>query len=278
MRFVVSNSALGVVVDDRVYWCDSNLGDDPLGQVLASGGSLSGLAEAAISRGQPQELPVKLDPPIRHPSKVLAIGLNYQDHCRETNTPIPESPIEFSKHPSSLTGHMHPITLDERLSAEVDYEVELAVIIGERCKDLTADSALSVVAGYTVGNDVSARDLQLSDGQWVRAKSFDGFAPLGPVFVTADEIRDPQSLTLQTRLDGELLQDSSTSEMVFPVDQLLEFVSRRTTLLPGDIVFTGTPHGCGAFRDPKIFLRPGSTVECSIEGIGTLTNPVVSYE
>lgn len=278
MRLVVSNGRLGVVVDERVYWGDIDLGKDPLGHVLASGGSFSGFAEDALARDQPQEFPVQLDPPIRYPSKILAIGLNYQDHCRETNTPIPEFPIEFSKHPSSLTGHMHPITLDERLSAEVDYEVELAVIIGERCKDLDADSALSVVAGYTVGNDVSARDLQMRDGQWVRAKSFDGFAPLGPVFVTADEVRDPQSLSLQTRLDGELLQDSSTSEMVFPVAQLLEFVSHRTTLLPGDILFTGTPHGCGAFRDPKIFLRPGSTVECSIEGIGTLVNPVVSYE
>lgn len=278
MKFVVSQSRLGVVVDERVHWSPDVRHRDPLGSALEEGVDLLDLGRAIIEEGESEELPERLDPPVRRPSKIIAVGLNYRDHCRESGTPLPEAPIEFSKHPSSLTGHMHPIRLDETLSTEVDYEVELAVIVGRRCRDLTETDALAAVAGYTVGNDVSARELQIQDGQWVRAKSFDGFTPLGPVFVTSDEIPEPQDLSLQTRLDGQLLQDSSTNEMVFSVAELLAFVSRRTTLEPGDILLTGTPHGCGAYREPQVFLRPGSTVECTIAGIGTLTNPVVAYD
>jgi 5-carboxymethyl-2-hydroxymuconate isomerase len=278
MKFVVSESKLGVVVDDEVYLSPESAGTDPLGLALADHVDLLELGSKITGEATPQAMPKRLDPPISRPSKIMAMGLNYRDHCRESGTPLPESPIEFTKHPSSLTGHMHPIPLDASLSTEVDYEVELAVVIGRRCRDLDVSNALDVVAGYTVGNDVSARELQIQDGQWVRAKSFDGFTPLGPVFVTADEIPDPQELSLQTRLDGELLQDSSTNEMVFSVAELLAFVSRRTTLEPGDILLTGTPHGCGAYRDPQVFLTPGSVVECTIAGIGTLTNPVVAYD
>jgi 2-keto-4-pentenoate hydratase/2-oxohepta-3-ene-1,7-dioic acid hydratase in catechol pathway len=278
MKFVVSESKLGVVVNDEVHLAKGDHGADPLGVALAEDVDLFELATRIVRDNPPQAMPERLDPPVRRPSKIMAMGLNYRDHCRESGTPLPESPIEFTKHPSSLTGHMHPIPLDESLSTEVDYEVELAVIIGRRCRDLEVANALDVVAGYSVSNDVSARELQIQDGQWVRAKSFDGFTPLGPVFVTADEITDPQDLPLQTRLDGELLQDSSTNEMVFTVAELLAFVSRRTTLEPGDILLTGTPHGCGAYRDPQVFLTPGSTVACTIAGIGTLTNPVVAYD
>ncbi len=278
MKFVVSQSRLGVVVDERVHWSPEVRHRDPLGSALEEGVDLLDLGRAIIEEGESGELPERLDPPVRRPSKIIAVGLNYRDHCRESGTPLPEAPIEFSKHPSSLTGHMHPIRLDDTLSTEVDYEVELAVIVGRRCRDLTETDALAAVAGYTVGNDVSARELQIQDGQWVRAKSFDGFTPLGPVFVTSDEIPEPQDLSLQTRLDGQLLQDSSTNEMVFSVAELMAFVSRRTTLEPGDILLTGTPHGCGAYREPQVFLRPGSTVECTIAGIGTLTNPVVAYD
>lgn len=277
MKFVVSESQLGVVLDGSLWMAEENLGDDPLRNAIADGVNLTELGADIIENGSPRDVPRTLDPPIRAPSKIMAVGLNYRDHCTETDTPVPSSPIEFSKHPSSLTGHMSPIRIDVELTREVDYEVELAVIVGRKCKDLSSTDALDAVAGYTVGNDVSARDLQISDGQWVRAKSFDGFTPLGPWFVTADEIDDPQSLTLETRLDGDVVQDSSTSEMVFSVAELLAFLSRRTTLLPGDIVLTGTPHGCGAFRDPPIFLNPGAIVECSIEKIGTLTNPVTDY-
>ncbi len=278
MKFVVSESRLGVLVDDQVRWSPGSPHPDPLASAIEEGVDLIALGTAIIDGEAMEELPERLDPPVRRPSKIIAVGLNYRDHCRESGTPLPEAPIEFSKHPSSLTGHMHPIRLDESLSTEVDYEVELAVVVGRRCRDLTDTNALDAVAGYTVGNDVSARELQIQDGQWVRAKSFDGFTPLGPVFVTADEIPDPQDLALQTRLDGELLQDSSTNEMVFSVAELLAFVSRRTTLEPGDVLLTGTPHGCGAYREPQVFLRPGSTVECTIAGIGTLTNPVVAYD
>ena len=277
MKFLVSESRLGVVSPDGVYLSDRVKGPDPLGAALLEGVDLADLAAGVLDEGPPVAMPDILDPPIRRPSKILAMGLNYRDHCRESGTPLPEAPIEFTKHPSSLTGHMCPIPLDGALSTEVDYEVELAAVIGRRCRDLDVANALDVVAGYTIGNDVSARDVQIQDGQWVRAKSFDGFTPLGPVLVTADEIADPQSLALQTRLDGELLQDSSTAEMVFSIAELLAFVSRRTTLEPGDILLTGTPHGCGAYRDPQVFLTPGSTVECTIEMIGTLTNPVVAY-
>lgn len=278
MKFVVSDSRLGVLVGDEAFMSPRDHGSDPLGLALADGVDLSDLGAIILEESPAGTLPDLLDPPIRRPSKIMAMGLNYRDHCRESGTPLPEAPIEFTKHPSSLTGHMHPIRLDATLSTEVDYEVELAVVIGRRCSDLEVTNALDVVAGYTVGNDISARDVQIQDGQWVRAKSFDGFTPLGPVFVTADEIPDPQDLALQTRLDGELLQDSSTNEMVFSVAELLAFVSRRTTLEPGDILLTGTPHGCGAYRDPQVFLRPGSTVDCTIAGIGTLTNPLVAYD
>lgn len=278
MKFVVSDSRLGVLTDDRVRWSHQSDHIDPIGFALGEGADLVELGTAILQDGEDGTLPVRLDPPIRRPSKIIAIGLNYKDHCRESGTPLPESPIEFSKHPSSLTGHLQPIRLDESLSKQVDYEVELAVIVGRRCRDLSIANALDAVAGYTVGNDVSARDLQIEDGQWVRAKSFDGFTPLGPVFVTSDEISDPQDLKLQTKLDGTMLQDSSTNEMVFSVAELLAFVSRRTTLEPGDILLTGTPHGCGAYREPQVFLEPGSTVECTISGIGTLTNPIEAYD
>ena len=278
MKFVVSDSRLGVLTEDRVRWGHQSDHIDPIGFALGEGADLLELGTAILQDGEDGTLPVRLDPPIRRPSKIIAIGLNYKDHCRESGTPLPESPIEFSKHPSSLTGHLQPIRLDGSLSKQVDYEVELAVIVGRRCRDLSIANALDAVAGYTVGNDVSARDLQIEDGQWVRAKSFDGFTPLGPVFVTSDEISDPQDLKLQTKLDGTMLQDSSTNEMVFSVAELLAFVSRRTTLEPGDILLTGTPHGCGAYREPQVFLEPGSTVECTISGIGTLTNPIEAYD
>lgn len=278
MKFVVFDRKLGVLADEGVYVSTGDHGDDPIRTALEQGTDLAYLARTIKSEGALVDLPNRLAPPIRHPSKIIAVGLNYRDHCRETNTPFPKVPIEFAKHPSSLAGHMDPILLDEDLSTEVDYEVELAVVIGKRCRDLDAETALDVVAGYTISNDVSARDIQMNEGQWVRAKSFDGFTPLGPSLVTPDEIADPQSLTLRLWLDRELLQDSSTSEMVFPIAELLEFVSRRTTLLPGDILLTGTPHGTGHYRHPRVYMTPGSTVRCSVEGLGELTNPVLAYD
>jgi len=209
------------------------------------------------------------------PGKVVAIGLNYMDHIRESGVEPPEVPLVFAKFPSSVIGPAEPIRLPQELTQRVDWEVELAVVIGRRARSVGRDEALEHVYGYTVANDVSARDLQFADGQWVRAKSLDTFCPLGPVVVTADEITDPQALRLSTRVNGEVMQDSSTDLMVFDVATLISFCSHSFTLEPGDVLLTGTPWGCGEFMDPQRHLAPGDVVECEIEGIGTLRNPVL---
>ena len=217
----------------------------------------------------------ELGPPLR-PGKIVAIGLNYLDHIRESKLERPSRPLVFAKFPSSVIGPDDPIELDETLTARVDWEVELAAIVGRRMRRVKEHDALDYVFGYTVGNDVSARDVQFSESQWVRGKSFDTFCPLGPVAVTADEIADPQALTLRTRVNGEVMQDSSTAEMVFGVAELLAFCSHSFTLEPGDVVLTGTPWGCGEFMEPPRSLAVGDVVETEIEAIGTLRNAVVA--
>ncbi len=211
--------------------------------------------------------------PLR-PGKVVAIGLNYADHIREAGLDTPQRPLVFAKFTSSVCGPHDDIVVDRRLTERVDWEVELTVVIGRRMRDVQAADALRHVFGYTVANDVSARDVQFADGQWVRAKSFDTFCPLGPCIVTADEIDDPQQLALRTTVDGVVMQDSSTAEMLFGVAELLAFCSRSFPLEPGDVVLTGTPWGCGEFMDPPRSLRDGEVVECWIEGIGELRNTV----
>jgi 2-keto-4-pentenoate hydratase/2-oxohepta-3-ene-1,7-dioic acid hydratase in catechol pathway len=210
------------------------------------------------------------------PGKVVAIGLNYRDHIRETGMATPEAPLIFAKFPSSVIGPGEPIVIDRTLTQRVDWEVELAVVVGREMRNVAAADALDHVFGYTVGNDVSARDLQFGDGQWVRGKSLDGFCPIGPVVVTADEIPDPQALGLRTRVNGELVQDSSTGEMIFGVAELLAYCSRAFTLNPGDVLLTGTPWGCGEFMDPPRHLQPGDVVEVEVDAIGVLSNPVVA--
>ena len=245
---------------------------------LESAGDLRSLLHAGVDlRRLPLGEPVdgSLAPPLR-PGKIVAIGLNYLDHIRESNLERPEQPLVFAKFPSSVIGPADPIELDVSLTSRVDWEVELAVIIGARMRRVPERDALEHVFGYTVGNDISARDVQFSESQWVRGKSFDTFCPLGPVVVTADEIPDPQALTLWTRVNGEVMQESSTAEMVFGVAELLAFCSRSFTLEPGDVVLTGTPWGCGEFMDPPRSLAGGDVVETEIEGIGTLRNPVVA--
>ena len=209
------------------------------------------------------------------PGKVVAIGLNYQDHIRESGQAPPEVPLVFAKFPTSVIADGVPIRLPRALTERVDWEVELAVIIGRRAHDVAVEDALDHVFGYTIGNDVSARDLQFSDGQWVRAKSLDTFCPLGPLLVTADEIPDPQALRLICRVNGEVMQDATTDLMIFGVAELISFCSRSFTLEPGDVILTGTPWGCGEFMEPKRSLAAGDVGECEIEGIGTLRNPVV---
>jgi 5-carboxymethyl-2-hydroxymuconate isomerase len=210
------------------------------------------------------------------PAKVVAIGLNYLDHIRESGQPAPEQPLVFAKFPSSIVGPGDAIRLPQGLTQRVDWEVELGVVIGRRARNVSRADALDHVFGYTVANDVSARDLQFADGQWVRGKSLDTFCPIGPVLVTADELPDPQALRLTTRVNGELMQDASTELMVFDVATLISFCSHSFTLDPGDVILTGTPWGCGEFMEPRRSLAPGDVVECEIEGIGLLRNPVVA--
>jgi 2-keto-4-pentenoate hydratase/2-oxohepta-3-ene-1,7-dioic acid hydratase in catechol pathway len=213
------------------------------------------------------------DLPVDPPGKIIAVGLNYRDHASESDSAAPTSPVMFAKWPTCLVPNGAPIRIPAGID-EVDWEAELAVVIGRRARDVTEDDALSYVRGYTCMNDVSARRVQREDGQWSRAKSFDTFGPIGPVLVPADQIPDPQRLEISSRVDGVLMQHSNTANMIFSVAQLIAHASAGTTLEPGDIITTGTPAGVGAFRPVPIFLVPGNVVEVDIEGIGVLRNPV----
>ena len=219
---------------------------------------------------------VKLLPPVPDPPKIICLGLNYADHAKEGGVPIPREPVLFSKYATALIGHGEPILLPP-VSQEVDYEAELVVVVGKGGRNIRADQAMQHVAGYTVGHDVSARDWQLKkDGkQWMAGKTFDTFAPTGPVLVTADEIPDPQNLSICLRLNSEVMQDSNTRQMIFPIGAVIAYLSQVFTLQVGDLIFTGTPPGVGMARKPPVFLRPGDVVEVEIEKIGTLRNPVV---
>jgi len=218
---------------------------------------------------------VRLLPPIPNPPKIICLGLNYRDHAAESGQPVPTEPIVFSKYASSLIGPGAPIVLPPT-SFEVDYEAELVFVIGRRGRHVPEAEAMSYVAGYTCGNDVSARDYQLKKpgGQWMAGKTFDSFAPVGPVLVTADEIPDPHRLAIRCVLNGEAMQDSNTSQLVFGIPQLVAYLSHVFTLEVGDLVFTGTPPGVGFARRPPIFLKAGDVVEIQIDGIGALRNPV----
>ena len=207
---------------------------------------------------------------------MAVIGLNYLDHVRETGLPLPSEPLLFTKFPTSVIGDGEPIVVDAALTERVDWEVELAVVIGARARNVSREHAFEVIAGYAVANDVSARDLQFRDGQWVRGKSLDTFCPLGPAIVSRDEIADPHRLALRTRVNDELVQDSSTAEMIFRIDELIAFCSRSFTLEAGDVVLTGTPWGCGEFMAPQRSLNPGDVVRVEVESIGALTNPVIA--
>ncbi|WP_231187657.1 fumarylacetoacetate hydrolase family protein [Haladaptatus sp. DYF46] len=210
--------------------------------------------------------------PITEPEKVVAIGLNYMEHAEEGDQDTPDSPMVFSKFPRAIVGPDEPVEWDPELTEAVDYEGELVVVIGERARNVSEDDALDYVAGYTIGNDVSARDLQLADEQWVRGKSLDSFAPIGPHLITPDEIDDVGDLDIWTEVNGERLQDSNTKHLIFPIAELVSFCSRAFTLSPGDVLFTGTPDGVGYFRDPRVLLSEGDTMTVGIEGLGELTN------
>ncbi|MBW1961770.1 MAG: fumarylacetoacetate hydrolase family protein [Deltaproteobacteria bacterium] len=258
-----NRSRLGIVQEDKLYPLDFK-GD--MIQFIKSG-----------KPAEPAENPLSLDSvkwqaPIANPSKIIAIGLNYRDHARESKGKIPEIPLLFAKLPSSIIGHNETISWNRNTTKKVDFEAELAIVIGKKTYECTESEALDAVYGYTCANDVSARDLQFADGQWVRGKSLDTFCPLGPWIVTRDELSDPHSLKIQCRLNTQLMQDSNTDQLIFKVPELVSFLSRHFTLMPGDIILSGTPSGVGAFRQPSVYMKDGDTVSVEIEGIGKLVN------
>ena len=215
---------------------------------------------------------VTLAPPVTRPSKIIGIGLNYKDHAEEQKARIPDLPMIFAKLPNTLIGPNDEITWDMKVTGKVDFEGELAVVIGRRTYNCDQGEALKAVFGYTCANDVSARDLQFSDTQVLRGKSLDTFCPLGPWIVTSEEISNPNSLGIRCWLNGRLMQDGNTSLMIFGIPFLVSFLSRHFTLLPGDIILTGTPRGVGVFRDPPVFMEDGDKVEVEIEQLGRLVN------
>jgi 2-keto-4-pentenoate hydratase/2-oxohepta-3-ene-1,7-dioic acid hydratase in catechol pathway len=213
--------------------------------------------------------------PAVYPGKIIAIGRNYQEHAAEGGSEPPKSPLLFTKFPNALNAHNAPVTL-HAISEQIDFEAELAVVIGRRANKVSEADALSYVFGYSCLNDVSARDLQFSDGQWVRGKGLNGFAPLGPFITTRDEVPDPQSLTIEGVLNGEVMQSSNTKMMIFGVAYLISYITQAITLEPGDVIATGTPEGVGVFRKPPRLLQPGDVFEVVIEKVGTLKNTFVS--
>ena len=215
--------------------------------------------------------------PVPRPGKLICIGLNYRDHAAESNMAIPKQPVVFSKFSTAVIAPGEPVVLPAT-SEQVDYEAELAVVIGRRAKDVSLERALDYVLGYTCFNDVSARDFQFADGQWQRGKSCDTFAPMGPTIVTADEVVDPHRLSIKLILNGQAMQDSNTDRFIFGIPELIEFLSQTITLEPGDVIATGTPPGVGFARKPPVFLKSGDKMEVVIEKVGTLGNPVTAMK
>jgi len=221
-----------------------------------------------------QNIRARIACPIQRPSKIICLGKNYIEHAKEGGFDQPESPLLFCKTPNTLNGPFDPIVLPKS-SGQIDWEVELAVIIGKEGKRISKADAFDYIAGFTVMNDVSGREAQFSDSQWFRGKSFDGFAPAGPVLVTPEEIGDVNNLRLTAKVDGKIMQDGNTRDMIFDIPTIIENVSEDITLIPGDIISTGTPAGVGIFRDPPVVLRHGNVVECYIENIGAIVNNVI---
>jgi len=247
-------------------------------ELLAGGSAM--LRSAAEAGNRPDAVrfaaaSVKLLAPIPDPPKIVCVGLNYRDHAAESGVPIPREPVLFSKFATAIIGPEEPIRLPA-VSQEVDYEAELVLVVGKKGRRLSATAAIEHLAGCTVGHDVSARDWQLKkDGkQWLAGKTFDTFAPIGPVLVTTDEVGDPHNLGIRLRLNGQIMQDSNTRQMIFRAGDILAYVSQIVTLEPGDLIFTGTPPGVGFARKPQVFLKGGDVVEVEIDGLGVLRNPV----
>jgi len=246
--------------------------------LLAAGPEVIAKAERALAAGRPIPIAdIKSVAPIPSPEKIICIGVNYADHAKETGAEPPPEPVVFNKLPTTVCADWQPIVLP-KIAKEVDYEAELVVVIGTGGRNVPKQRARRHIAAYCCGNDVSARDWQLRKPgrQWLLGKSFDTFAPIGPALTTADEIPEPGNLKIQLRLNGRVMQESSTSQLIFPVEELIAYVSAVCTLAPGDLIFTGTPPGVGMARKPPVWLTPGDTVEVQIEKLGTLRNPVVA--
>ncbi|MBI5844697.1 MAG: fumarylacetoacetate hydrolase family protein [Deltaproteobacteria bacterium] len=259
----------GLWKDGRIIEIRKHLPDCPdIGRAFFEAGWIERVARI----NDPGEiLETRLASPVSTPEKIICLGKNYADHAKEGGMSIPETPLLFSKTPNTVNGPFDPVILPES-DTQIDWEVELAVVIGRTCKRVGEKDAPAFIAGYTVMNDVSARTVQFFDKQWFRGKSFDGFAPLGPVLVTPDELGDVSRLRLTTHVNGELMQDGATSDLIFDVYSLVSFISRDITLVPGDIISTGTPSGVGIFRDPPITLKNGDIVRCEISVIGFIEN------
>ncbi len=267
--------ANGAIVD--LNKADSNIPPD-MKSFLGGGPDNFDAAAKVIEKGDGViETDVKILAPISNPEKIICIGLNYADHAAESGMPIPDEPIVFSKYASSIIGQGDEIRAPSA-SSQVDYEVELVVVIGKAGRNISEPQARSHIAGYMVGHDVSARDYQLEKpgGQWMLGKTFDTFAPIGPDLVTGDEVPDPHSLDIRCILNNQTVQDSNTKQLIFNVDQLVAYLSHVFTLTPGDLIFTGTPPGVGMAREPQLWLKEGDLVTCEIEGLGSLHNPVVA--
>ena len=272
---------LGVVQQDQVinlHLASSGKLPDDMLQFLHLGDSAMEMARALVAE-HPAGIAldsVKLLAPIVNPQKVVAIGLNYMDHVREAGFAVPEFATMFCKYSSSIVGSGDAIRWSQELTQQVDYEAELALVIGKTARKVAAADAYDYIAGYLNCNDVTARDLQFRPGdQWLRGKCLDSFCPLGPWLVSADEIPDPHDLSIQCRVNGQVLQDSNTSQIIHRIPQLIEYLSEAFTLQPGDVIITGTPHGVGAFRKPPLWLTDGDIVEVEVEGLGVLRNHCV---
>ncbi|MGA2702488.1 MAG: fumarylacetoacetate hydrolase family protein [Isosphaeraceae bacterium] len=250
-----------------------------LRELLARGPDVHRRAWSALRSGPVTYEPAKtrLLPPVPDPRKIICIGLNYRDHAAESGVPVPPEPVLFSKYPTTLIGHLDRIVLP-RVSHAVDYEAELVVVIGQGGKHISREKAREHIGGYTIGHDVSARDWQLNKPakQWMAGKTFDTFAPTGPELVTPDEVPDPHNLGIRLRLNGQTMQDSSTSQLIFGVEELIAYLSQIVTLEPGDLIFTGTPPGVGMARKPPVWLKPGDVVEVEIDRLGILRNSVIA--
>lgn len=267
-RAVIDGSPRIVVKDaTSVRLAPADHADDALAAIAAVASG------ATDSWEELDEASLDITAPVASAGKIIAVGLNYADHTSETGFTQPEKPLTFAKYPTSLTGPKDDIVVPGHLAQQVDYEAELTLLIGRRCGG-TTPATIDDVAAYTVANDVSARDVQFGDVQWTRGKSFDTFTPLGPWLVTPDEFGDPSGHRIYTEVNGETLQDDSTSELIFDVPALLAFISDGVTLEPGDLILTGTPAGAGAFRTPPRYLQDGDEVVCGVEGIGELRNRV----